>query len=76
MHITIAKVHENIFQGEAQSLTVPTTEGVVTILPHHEPLVATLKEGEAIVRSASGEQKFNVSSGVVEVSGNQVTVLL
>lgn len=76
MFVTIAKVHENLFSGEADSLTAPTTEGVVTILPKHEPLVANLKEGELIVRSKDGEKKFNVTDGVLEVSNNQATVLL
>jgi F-type H+-transporting ATPase subunit epsilon len=76
MQVTIAKVHENVFQGEAKSLTVPTSEGELTIMPKHEPLVATLKEGTITVRTATGEQTFFASSGVLEISSDQVTVLL
>ena len=76
MKVTIAKVHENIFSGEAISLTAPTTEGVVTILAKHEPFVATLKSGTVIVRTTEGEQSFPTEDGVLEVSGNQATVLL
>ncbi|MEK9177324.1 MAG: F0F1 ATP synthase subunit epsilon [Patescibacteria group bacterium] len=76
MNVTIAKVHENLFAGEALSLSVPTTEGVVTILPKHEPLVANLKAGSVVVRTKDGEKTFSVTDGVLEVSGNQATVLL
>ncbi len=76
MHVTVAKVHENLYSGEAVSLTVPTTEGEVTILPKHEALVATLKPGTVTIRAQGGEQTFAVESGVLEVSGNQATVLL
>ena len=76
MQVTIAKVHENLFQGEALSLTVPTTEGELTVLPNHEALVATLKEGTLIVRTQDGDKTFFVSSGVLEISNNQATVLL
>ena len=76
MKVTIAKVHENLFSGEALSLTAPTTEGEVTILPHHEPLVANLKKGSIIVKTQAGQQIFEVLDGVLEVSGNQATVLL
>lgn len=76
MQVTIAKVHENLFQGEAQSLTVPTTEGVLTVLSKHEPLVAILKSGNIHVRTSAGEQTFFVTDGVLEISGNQATVLL
>ena len=76
MLVTIAKVHENLFVGEAFSLTAPTTEGEVTILPKHEPLVANLKAGTIRVKTEAGEKIFEVLDGVLEVSGNQATVLL
>jgi len=77
MHVTIARVHENLFNGEAKSLSVPTTEGEVTILKDHEPLVAALKTGVVTVRSGSAIlQQCTVEGGVLEVSGGQATVLL
>jgi F0F1-type ATP synthase epsilon subunit len=82
MIVTISRVHENLFAGEAASLTAPTTEGVVTILPKHEPLVANLKAGIIVVRlpaqagTGAEEKRFEVTDGVLEVSGNQATVLL
>lgn len=76
MLVVIAKVHENLFSGEALSLSAVTTEGKLTILPKHEPFVANLKAGEVVVKTASGEEKFDITEGVLEVSNNQVTVLL
>jgi F-type H+-transporting ATPase subunit epsilon len=76
MIVTIAKIHENIFAGEALSMTAPTTDGDLTILGHHEPLVATLKPGKLVVRTTTGEKVFEVSDGVLEVSNDQATVLL
>jgi len=76
-HLTIASVGENRFDGPALSATIPTTAGEVTILPHHEPLVATLKEGVITVRETLGEPKtFPIQEGVLECSGNRVVVLL
>ena len=49
MQVTIARVHENLFAGEAVSVTVPTTDGEMTILSKHEALVATLKAGTVTV---------------------------
>ncbi len=76
MQVTIAKVHENLFSGDALSLSAITTEGEVTILPKHEPFVANLGKGVVTVRTANGEEKFEVVDGVLEVSNNQATVLL
>lgn len=76
MLVTVARVHENLFQGEALSLTAPTTEGEVTVLAKHEPFVATLKPGTLRIKTADSTQTFEVTGGVLEVSGNQATVLL
>lgn len=76
MFVTIAKVHENVFQGEALSVTVPTTEGEITIMPKHEAFVATVKEGTIVVRTSEESKTFFAQSGVLEISNNQVTVLL
>jgi F-type H+-transporting ATPase subunit epsilon len=76
MLVTIARVHANVFQGEAKSLTVPTAAGEVTVLAKHEPMVTTLKPGTITVRDAAGDHTFAVDSGVLEVSNDQATVLL
>lgn len=77
MYIVIARVHENLFNGEADELTAPTTEGEVTILKDHEPFVAALKSGTVTVRSGKAiEKRFTVEGGVLEVSSSRVTVLL
>jgi F-type H+-transporting ATPase subunit epsilon len=76
MKVVISKVHETLFSAEAESLSAPTTDGVVTILGHHEPLVATLKSGTVIVKAKDGVHDFIVEGGILEVSGDQATVLL
>ena len=59
-----------------KQVTVPTTEGDVTILPKHTPLVSTLKSGvlEFVKEDGSREVAF-VSGGFLEVLRNKVVVL-
>jgi F-type H+-transporting ATPase subunit epsilon len=77
MKVVIAKVNENIFDGEAVSLTVPGAEGEMTILPEHEALMTTLKVGTITVRTgAEAEQKFDIEGGVLEVRHDGATVIL
>jgi F-type H+-transporting ATPase subunit epsilon len=76
MHVHIAQVNNVLFNGTATLLTVPGTEGEMTILPHHEPLVSTLKAGVVRVESENGEETFTIAQGILEVSNNQATVLL
>lgn len=77
-HLTIAKVGENLFDGDALSASLPGSEGVFQILAEHEALVATLVPGEARVIDTDGEAHlFRIDkSGIAEVSGHQATVLL
>ncbi len=76
MKVVIAKVHENLFNGDAEWVSVPTTEGVVTVLPKHEPFVGILKPGTVSIKTADKTHEFTVADGILEVSGNQATVLL
>ena len=45
------------------------------ILDNHAALVTTLQAGQVIVRTANGEEAFDVQGGSVEVLNNVVTVL-
>ena len=76
-HLVIASVGETRFDGAATSVTFPGAEGELTVLPHHEALVTTLKSGTITVRESAGEKKeFPVQGGILEVSGNRAVVLL
>jgi F-type H+-transporting ATPase subunit epsilon len=76
MHVVIAKVDEVLFEGQADSLTVPGAAGEMTVLGHHMPLVTTLKAGEILVRVGSEEKRFAVQGGVLEVRADGATVIL
>lgn len=76
-HLTIASVSESLFDGEAVSATFPGAAGMLTVLAHHEPLVTTLVPGTVAVQATDGvERRFEVSTGVLEVSNNQATLIL
>ena len=80
MHLVIAKVTEVLFDGDAQSVTLPGAEGEMTVLDHHEPLITTLKAGSIIARAPGlpdhGEQQFPIQGGILEVNSHGATVIL
>ncbi|MBI5799042.1 MAG: F0F1 ATP synthase subunit epsilon [Candidatus Yonathbacteria bacterium] len=77
MKLTVAKVDEALFKGEAASLSCTGALGDVTILPHHAPLVTPLKKGELkIVDNGGKEIRIAMADGILEVGGNVVTVIL
>lgn len=76
-HLVIASVGETKYDGRAISATFPGDAGEFTVLPHHEALVTTLKQGSISVKDQGGESmKFDIERGVLECSNNRVVVLL
>ena len=77
MKVVIAKVDEVLFEGEARSLTVPGSEGEMTVLARHMPLITTLREGTIVVREPNEqEHTFRITSGILEVNPQSATVIL
>ncbi|MBP9711175.1 MAG: F0F1 ATP synthase subunit epsilon [Candidatus Pacebacteria bacterium] len=76
MKVVIAKVDENLYDGEAESLTVPGAAGEMTVLGEHMPIVTTLKAGTITVRGSDGEKTFDITGGVLEVRRDGATVIL
>ncbi|MFA6414643.1 MAG: hypothetical protein WC217_02135 [Candidatus Paceibacterota bacterium] len=77
-HLTVARVGENLFDGEAISATVPGKEGVFQILADHEAFVSELASGEVQVKAADDKMyHFEIPrGGIAEVSRGQATILL
>ena len=64
-----------VFEGDVDIVVLPGSAGEMGILPHHAPLLTTLKYGFIKVRKQGNEEIFAVSGGVAEVQPNIVTVL-
>lgn len=66
-----------LYRTEAAAVTLPTSTGEITVLPGHEPLVATLADGVAVLRHPDGrEEDIAVSGGVIRImQDGQVTVM-
>jgi len=75
--LRVFAIDREIFVGDANSLTVPTTTGQIQILPEHTPLISLLKEGEVIIEAANGTTtKLPISGGTVEVTHKEVVALI
>ncbi|HUY05571.1 MAG TPA: hypothetical protein VMV62_02575 [Candidatus Paceibacterota bacterium] len=77
-HLTIARVGENLFDGDVASVSLPGVEGTFEVLAGHEAFVSELAPGPVRATSAEGE-RFHLEiaeRGVAEISQNQATILL
>jgi F-type H+-transporting ATPase subunit epsilon len=75
IHCEIVSQDRTVFQGEADMVLLPGTDGEMGILPHHAPLLTTLKYGIIRVRLQGQEAVFTVAGGIAEVQPDIVTVL-
>jgi F-type H+-transporting ATPase subunit epsilon len=65
-----------VLSETVESLSCPTTQGQITILPGHIPLVATLAAGELVAKTKGVEHILHVAGGFVEVRKHNEVILL
>ena len=75
MYLEIITPDKKLYSGEVTLVHVPGTNGQFEILNNHAPVISTLTKGKVRIKSAEGEQTFDVNGGVVEVLKNKVVVL-
>ncbi len=75
MHVDIVSAEGELYSGTAEMIFAPSEMGDLGILPRHTPLLAKLKPGEVVIRTAEGEDSIYVYGGILEVQPHVVTVL-
>ncbi len=75
IHCDIVSQDRTVFEGDVDIVVLPGTDGEMGVLPHHAPLLTTLKYGVIKVRSQGQEEVFTVAGGVAEIQPTIVTVL-
>lgn len=65
------------FEGKCKNVIVPTTDGQMGILAHHENMIIAIEIGEIDLVTAEGEEiTAAVSKGFAEVINNRVSILV
>ncbi len=75
LHLEIITPDQTVYEGEADSVTLQASDGEITVLPGHIPLLTTLAPGVAIIHHGDTEHLFALSGGTVEIDGKSVRVL-
>ncbi len=75
LHVEVVTAERELYNGEADMISVPGSEGRLGILPRHAPLLAFLAPGALQISLRGEEEAIFVSGGFTEVSNNMVTVL-
>jgi F-type H+-transporting ATPase subunit epsilon len=76
IHFELVTPERVLYREEVDEVTLPTSEGEITILQNHIPLVASLVAGVASIKKNDATEDIAVSGGFIEVQkGNTVRVL-
>jgi len=80
LKLKIVTPEKLILEELVDSVTVPTTEGEITILPDHISLVAGLSSGDIVARNKGEDIPMALVGGFVEVkntknNGTEVAIL-
>src|SRR4051812_36398896 len=76
IHFKIVTPERVLLETEADSVSLPTPLGEITVLPHHIPLVSNLEAGELRYKKGDHLEHFAISGGFVEVKSNNELVVL
>lgn len=60
-----------VLEEMVDQVSLPTTEGEITVLPDHIPLIAGLKSGDIVAFSSSEHVPVAVVGGFIEVKKNE-----
>ena len=71
----IVSQDRSVWEGDADIVNIPGSDGDMGILPNHAPLLSTLRFGIINVRAGGNDLYFTVAGGVVEVQPKIVTIL-
>jgi F-type H+-transporting ATPase subunit epsilon len=76
LHFELVSPARLLFSGDVESVVLPGTEGEMTILPMHAPVLSTLRPGVVtIVKSDSETDRIFVRGGFAEVNAHGLTLL-
>ncbi len=68
--------NQNVFEGEAEEVILPSTTGQLGVLPGHISLVTAIDIGVLRLRSNSKWTSIALMGGFAEIESNEVTVLV
>jgi F-type H+-transporting ATPase subunit epsilon len=76
INLSIIAKNKIAYQGEADSITIPTEAGIITVLPRHAELVSALKKGIIVLKNDKEVQEIEISGGVLEVKSKSNVIIL
>lgn len=75
LKLKIITPERTVFEEMVEAVTLPTTEGEITVLPGHIALVSALGSGDIVAKRGEEVIPMAVVGGFIEVKHDEVAVL-
>ena len=75
IRLEIVTPESTVFSEDVEMVTLPGVEGQMGVLPHHVRLVTQMVPGEMIVRKNGQDSFLAVGEGLVEVTGQHISIV-
>lgn len=75
IHLEVITPDGIILEEEVDEVMIPTSDGQITVLPHHVALYSKLVEGEMHIKKNNKVTLMAVLGGIVEVGKTHVRIL-
>lgn len=76
MRLILLTPVKTLFDGEVESVTIPGSKGLFTVLPLHAPLMTTIENGTLSYKTKEGETTLLVEDGFADVKNNVVSICI
>ncbi|MCR4325125.1 MAG: ATP synthase F1 subunit epsilon [Candidatus Curtissbacteria bacterium] len=76
IHLQIITPEKTVFDDEVDQISLPTTLGQITVLPHHIGLVTQVEPGELIFKKNQKEKILAAGFGFAQIGKDRIKVLV
>ncbi|MDR2720760.1 MAG: ATP synthase F1 subunit epsilon [Puniceicoccales bacterium] len=63
------------FEGEVDSVVVPTDSGEIEVLPGHRPIITILVPGKLVLKNTGSADVYVVDQGFTHARGNVINII-
>jgi F-type H+-transporting ATPase subunit epsilon len=75
IHLKVITPRRLLVEADVESVSLPSLEGEIGILPGHRPLFVGIGKGRVRLRSGGDEEVFPVRGGYAQVQPEKVLVM-
>lgn len=75
MQFDLVSPERRLASFEASAVQIPGTDGDMTAMPGHSPVISTLRPGVVRVQAPGGDKSYVVTAGFVEITEDSVSVI-